>query len=713
MKKSIIVLLTLFMLAGNELLAQNALNFDGSDDGVNCGTGTALNIGGTSFSVEAWIYANSWNANPYQGTIAIKESNSNNGGFMLRAGGNGQINFAMGAGSSSAWVELTTASKLTTGAWYHIAATYDGSFMRIYVNGTLADSLATTISSGGAASTPLTIGYHPTYTGRVWNGLIDELRLWDTVLTKAAINAGINKEFCAYGIPHLKGYFKLDEGTPRGNNSGKNTTKDYSGYGNDGTLYNFSLSGASSNWDYGKVLSQDTVYFTDKVSRCGPYFDAEIGKYITTSTKFTRHLPSFTGCDSSVTKDITIKNISRVAIDRWVCDSFISATGKTYTQSGTYYDILTNAEGCDSIITLTLKVGADSSEKTVEHCQSYYSDGGNTYNQTGTYFEHFKSFMGCDSVVKLHVTIYPPMADSITLYTCDSVMNLKKTKWLKPGNTVSDTFKSVHGCDSIMHLWVKSLKSTATIETAICNSYKSPSGKIITLSGTFADTIKNYRNCDSLISVKVTILQPSSGTVSIDACFQTKLPNGLWINQSGVYYDTAKNIAGCDSFIMYDVTIKTVNTGVTVEAQKLTAQSTTGTFQWLDCNKGFSAISGETKAVFETTAGGNYAAEVTENNCVDTTACYVLKGAGTANKNIFTIQVVPNPAGNRFTIFTNEIVGEAKLTITDSKGCIIWQDVLLNTNQYSFSQPLVPGLYVIALQVDNRLYYRRLQIVER
>lgn len=62
------------------LSAQNALNFDGTNDNVNCGTKSAFNIGGDSITIEAWIYANSWKTNSYDGTIVNKENNADDGG---------------------------------------------------------------------------------------------------------------------------------------------------------------------------------------------------------------------------------------------------------------------------------------------------------------------------------------------------------------------------------------------------------------------------------------------------------------------------------------------------------------------------------------------------------------------------------------------------------------------------------------------------------
>ena len=70
------------------------------------------------------------------------------------------------------------------------------------------------------------------------------------------------------------------------------------------------------------------------------------------------------------------------------CDSY-TWHGKTYTESGEYKDTLTNAMGCDSIVTLNLTIKNKSyGTDTQEACDSYTWIDGNTYtesNNTATF----------------------------------------------------------------------------------------------------------------------------------------------------------------------------------------------------------------------------------------------------------------------------------------------------------------------------------------
>jgi hypothetical protein len=705
-------ILSSFLLFSILSFTQNALDFDGSDDGVNCGTASVLDVGGTAFSLEAWINASSWNTNAFQGTIAIKENNTNNGGFMFRAGASGVINFAIGAGTNSAWSELTTSSVLNTGTWYHVAATYDGSKMKVYLDGLLIDSLSSTITVGGSSSTPLTIGYHPTYTGRVWNGKIDEFRVWDKALTQSEITANMNSEFCSLTVTDLAGYYKMDAGTPQSTNTGVTSAIDYSGNQNNGTLSNFSLSGTSSNWVYGKALTQDTVSTSDTLKKCGAYYDADLQIYITQSTTVTRHIPSHTGCDSSATKVIIINSTSNEIHNVWACDSFTSPTGTVYSATGTYYSFFKNVQGCDSIITIHLVVGADSSFIDTSACLSYTSSNGNIYTQSGVYYEVFTSFRGCDSIVQITAEIYAKSYGNIGMETCDSVQNLLLTKWLKPGDTTSDTLVNKSGCDSIINISVSSLKSYNTIDTSECDSYTSASGKLWTSSGTYIDTIPNNAGCDSILTYNLTMLMPTSEVLTINSCFEAILPtSNERVTVSGTYYDTLINVAGCDSFITMNVSIKTVNTVVSAVDQTLTALSTNGSFQWLDCTDNYAEINTKTSRDFQYKNSGEYAVEVTDNECIDTSECYSLTGLSISDfVRKPTFLVFPNPSRGYFNITSDEVITGARLVIYAVSGQKVYEDKIQSSKNYSCAYPLDTGIYIIELAVSDNLMRQMLQV---
>ncbi len=79
---------------------------------------------------------------------------------------------------------------LTINTWTHLAATYDGATVRLYVNGT---QVASGARSGPLAPSthPLQIGGDSIY-GQYFAGLIDDVRVYNVALTAAQIQADMN-----------------------------------------------------------------------------------------------------------------------------------------------------------------------------------------------------------------------------------------------------------------------------------------------------------------------------------------------------------------------------------------------------------------------------------------------------------------------------------------------------------------------------------------
>ena len=75
-------------------------------------------------------------------------------------------------------------------SWTHLAATYDGTTLRLYVNGTLVASRAQT-GALAASTNPLQIGGDAIY-GQYFAGRIDEVRVYNTARTQPQIQTDMN-----------------------------------------------------------------------------------------------------------------------------------------------------------------------------------------------------------------------------------------------------------------------------------------------------------------------------------------------------------------------------------------------------------------------------------------------------------------------------------------------------------------------------------------
>ncbi len=208
-----------------------ALQFDGTDDLLDCGNDSSLQITGNQITLEAWINVNEFKSQPYAGSVIVKDQGSNSSGYMIRCGGNGIINFNIGNGS---WHEINTPENaVQLNNWTHVAVTYDGTQMKIYIDGNLEAENNITTTIGNANTSDLLVGESPGYPGRVFDGKIDEVRIWDIARTQQQIQSTMNTTLSPkyYTTPDsgLVGYWKLDEGTGQ-------TAQDLSYFSNNATL---------------------------------------------------------------------------------------------------------------------------------------------------------------------------------------------------------------------------------------------------------------------------------------------------------------------------------------------------------------------------------------------------------------------------------------------------------------------------------------------
>ena len=127
---------------------------------------------------------------------------------------------------------------------------------------------------------------------------------------------------------------------------------------------------------------------------------------------------------------------------------------------------------------------------------------------------------------------------------------------------------------------------------------------------------------------------------------------------------------------------------VTDNSPTLIANATGATYQWLDCNNSFAVIGGETNQAFTATTNGDYAVEVTQNGCMDTSACYTVSTIGIPENSFGgQLQLYPNPTTGQFTVSSRQ---GAKVQVYDLFG----RKVLETTEQEIDMSSYPAGLYI-------------------
>jgi hypothetical protein len=237
-------------------------------------------------------------------------------------------------------------SDIPVGTWTHLAATYDGASVKIYVNGVLETTSSFT-GNLNSASYDLKIGGGLTNNTEYYSGDIGEVRLWKVARTASDIAANYQKQL--FGNENdLVGYYKFNDGS---GNIAYNTASNglY-----DGTLTNNPawVSGPSLNIlncdlefpQKATITVNNPTTATDVITTCDSITWIDGLTYTASNNSATHILTNAAGCDSVVTLDLTITNSNINSTSVSTCNSYTwSENGQTYTTSGTY----TNAVGCD------------------------------------------------------------------------------------------------------------------------------------------------------------------------------------------------------------------------------------------------------------------------------------------------------------------------------------------------------------------------------
>jgi hypothetical protein len=162
----------------------SALTFDGVNDLVTVPDSNSLDLT-TGVTLEAWVRPSTvtgWR------TALLKEQTN---GLVYAIYANTDANRPSGHVFTTSEFDTLGAAQLAANTWSHLAVTYDGVTLKLYVNGTLASSKAVA-GSLFASTGALRIGGN-----NIWPewfaGLIDEVRVYQRALTATEVTADMNR----------------------------------------------------------------------------------------------------------------------------------------------------------------------------------------------------------------------------------------------------------------------------------------------------------------------------------------------------------------------------------------------------------------------------------------------------------------------------------------------------------------------------------------
>jgi len=228
--------------------AARALNFDGDNDYVTIPHNNSLNPA-TGITVETWVYPTD-GITPSQSVIG--KSTQQVRGYIFPRTDDGWKSFSFYVHLDGQGWNIISATYPSINEWHHVAATYDGFVMKIYLDGELkaTKEVIGTISSN---TNPITIGTQPGFSGEFFQGSLDEVRIWNRALDECEIDNNMSCQLNPAIQTGLAAYYRFNKGLVGVNNTNILTVEDESGNNNTGTLTDFSLTGVLSNWSSGNV----------------------------------------------------------------------------------------------------------------------------------------------------------------------------------------------------------------------------------------------------------------------------------------------------------------------------------------------------------------------------------------------------------------------------------------------------------------------------
>lgn len=256
MRKILLLILTALLASHGQLLGQCAnndnrcLDFDPTSPSDYVQTTSSPVAGNSNFTVEARFLCTSTGTSTRR---LFAFAGGTNNRFEISESG-GALRFTRQVVGGSVTTSGITSPNVRDNAWHHLAATRNGTTVRVYLDGTQVYS--TTGFVGDLNTTTFRIGASVLSVGATfhWDGRIDEVRVWDVERTAQQIN-----QFRLCWVPctstGLKAYYQFNHGVGGGNNTGITVLEDCNDQIN-GILNDFTLMGSNSNW----VCSNDSAF---------------------------------------------------------------------------------------------------------------------------------------------------------------------------------------------------------------------------------------------------------------------------------------------------------------------------------------------------------------------------------------------------------------------------------------------------------------------
>ena len=268
--------------------------------------------------------------------------------------------------------------------------------------------------------------------------------------------------------------------------------------------------------------------------------------------------------------------------------------------------------------------------------------------------------------------------------------------------TYQDTIVKANGCDSILILDLTINNSIFVNEFAnACDSFEW-NGTIYNQSGLYSYTTQSSSGCDSIVELDLNISYSSSVDDSVTACGSYQWIDGVVYEQSvDTIVAVLTSTTGCDSVIRLVLELNIIDSDVvSIDDFTIGTNQNNGSYQWYNCDNGFSPIIGANGQTYQPSSNGNYAVEVAIENCIDTSLCfqYQIEGLGLVHSTLHSVPIIyPNTFNDQLNIDLGFTYENVTVDIYNIDGKNVWKSSHINERNIVLNTELSSGFYQLVV----------------
>ena len=276
-------------------------------------------------------------------------------------------------------------------------------------------------------------------------------------------------------------------------------------------------------------------------------------------------LESRNGCDSTVFLNLVANDSIKTILTEQICfgDS-IEILNEVFKESGNYELTGLASNGCDSFIYLELEVVEFlQSEVIAEICHNdSFMVESQIFDSTGIYEIELVSVSGCDSIVSLDLRVKSQFESSLFQILCFGDSILIEDSIFRETGDYDIVIPDIDGCEGLLHLDLTiEDQQFGFLESQICEGDSFFIGSdYFDEAGVYELNFPTNMGCDSLVTLTVEIKKPDSTFIAEEICQGGSIAIGSEVFMAeGEYEVLLIGNDGCDSIVFLSLTVMNCN----------------------------------------------------------------------------------------------------------------------------------------------------------